>query len=59
MQLTATMMLSVDGVYQDPGGPQADRRGDLPRFSSLPRLCLQIGNTASSPRPTKAPPPSF
>ena len=31
MKLTATMMLSVDGVYQGPGGPDEDRRGDFDR----------------------------
>ena len=29
MKLTAPMMLSVDGVYQGPGGPDEDRRGGL------------------------------
>ena len=27
MKLIATMMLTVDGVYQGPGGPDEDRRG--------------------------------
>lgn len=31
MQLTATMMLSLDGVYQGPGGPDEDRRGGFER----------------------------
>jgi dihydrofolate reductase len=31
MKLTATMMLSVDGVYQGPGGPDEDRRGGFNR----------------------------
>jgi len=31
MKLTATMMLSVDGVYQGPGGPDEDRRGEFDR----------------------------
>ena len=31
MKLTATMMLSVDGVYQGPGGPDEDRRGGFER----------------------------
>lgn len=31
MKLFATMMLSVDGVYQGPGGPDEDRRGGFER----------------------------
>ena len=31
MKLIATMMLSVDGVYQGPGGPEEDRRGGFER----------------------------
>lgn len=31
MNLIATMMLSVDGVYQGPGGPDEDRRGGFER----------------------------
>ncbi len=31
MKLTATMMLTVDGVYQAPGGPDEDRRGGFER----------------------------
>ena len=31
MKLTASMMLSVDGVYQGPGGPDEDRRGGFDR----------------------------
>jgi len=31
MKLVATMMLSVDGVYQGPGGPDEDRRGGFDR----------------------------
>jgi len=31
MKLTATMMLSVDGVYQGPGGPDEDRRAGFDR----------------------------
>ena len=31
MKLTASMMVSVDGVYQGPGGPDEDRRGGFDR----------------------------
>ena len=31
MKLTATMMLSLDGVYQGPGGPDEDRRNGFER----------------------------
>src|SRR3954471_19271358 len=31
MKLVATMMLTVDGVYQGPGGPDEDRRGGFER----------------------------
>jgi dihydrofolate reductase len=31
VKLTATMMVTVDGVYQGPGGPDEDRRGGFER----------------------------
>jgi hypothetical protein len=35
MKLTATMMVTVDGVYQGPGGPDEDRRGGFERADAL------------------------
>jgi len=31
MKLTAAMMLTLDGVYRGPGGPDEDRRGGFER----------------------------
>ena len=31
VKLTATMLLTLDGVYQGPGGPEEDRRGGFER----------------------------
>jgi hypothetical protein len=31
MKLTASMMVTLDGVYQGPGGPGEDRRGGFDR----------------------------
>jgi dihydrofolate reductase len=31
MKLTASMMVTLDGVYQGPGGPEEDRRGGFDR----------------------------
>src|SRR5262245_16891451 len=31
MKLTASMMVTLDGVYQGPGGPDEDRRGGFDR----------------------------
>jgi hypothetical protein len=31
MKLSASMMVTLDGVYQGPGGPDEDRRGGFER----------------------------
>src|SRR6185295_16857427 len=35
MKLTASMMVTLDGVYQGPGGPDEDRRGGFERADAL------------------------
>ena len=48
MKLIATMMLSVDGVYQGPGGPDEDRRGGFDRGGWAYRLDEEGGRILTS-----------
>ena len=49
MKLTATMMLTVDGVYQGPGAPDDDRRGDFDRGGWVARhFDEETGNFVTS-----------
>jgi hypothetical protein len=46
MKPTATLMLTVDGVYQGPGGPDEDRRGGFER--GMGGAALRRGDLAGS-----------
>jgi dihydrofolate reductase len=49
MKLMATMMLSVDGVYQGPGAPDEDRRGGFERGGWVaPHLDEEGGRSMTS-----------
>ena len=50
MKLTASMMLTLDGVYQGPGGPDEDRRGGFERAELQPHPGQdQVAVYAASP----------
>ena len=41
MKLVASMMVSVDGVYQGPGGADEDRRGGFERGGGPRRMATR------------------
>ncbi len=49
MKLTASMMVTLDGVYQGPGGPDEDRRGGFERGGWTAAGC---GSSRSAARHT-------
>ncbi len=49
MKLTAMLFLTLDGVYQGPGGPGEDRRGGFERGGWLaPHSDEEIGRSITS-----------
>jgi hypothetical protein len=50
MKLTASMMLTLDGVYQGPGGPDEDRHGGFERGSCPAAITSSATTWATSRR---------
>jgi len=46
MKLIASMMLTVDGVYQGPGSPDQDRRGGFDREGGPRRSATRMAGSS-------------